>query len=208
VLMQRMRGERGLNYGDYAYAEHFEQEGWTRFPLPNTGRRQQYFSIWIRPVRPEQAHFATRMAVRELRRFAEDGLAEADFERIRTFLDRYYALYLQTESRRLGFAIDDAFYGVDEAYLERLRAAWRSLTVQEVNAAIRRHVRPERLHIAMVASGAEALADALASDAPSPIEYPAEVSAEVQAEDREIVPYRVGIPRERMTIVPVAEMFR
>jgi zinc protease len=207
-LMQKMRGDRGLNYGDYAYAEHFVQDGWGSFPKPNTSRRQQYFSIWIRPVRPVQAHFALRMAVRELRLFAENGMTQADFERVRTFADRYYALFLQTESRRLGYAIDDRFHVADAAYLESLRTAWRALTVEEVNAAIRRHVHPERLQIAIVTKDAAALADRLASEEPSPIEYAAEPTAAVSEEDREIVPYRVGIPRDRMTIVPVGQTFR
>lgn len=207
-LMQKMRGERGLNYGDYAYMEHFVQEGWSRFPLPNTARRQQYFSIWVRPVQPDQAHFATRMAVRELRGFVEEGMTEEQFEAIRTFATRYYALYLQTESRRLGFAIDDRFYGQEEPYLERLRAAWENLTVQRVNAAIRQHVDPAQLRIAMVAPDAEALAHRLASEQPSPIEYPATVSEEILAEDEEIVGYRLGIARDRMDIVPVSQTFR
>ncbi len=207
-LMQKMRGDRGLNYGDYAYLEHFEQEGWTRFPMANTSRRQQYFSIWIRPISADNAHFATRMAVRELRRFVEDGMTEQEFERIRGFAKRYYALYLQTESRRLGFAIDDRFYGVEQPYLERLRTAWDALTVADVNAAVRRHVDPSRLQIAMVAADAEGLAEALAADRPSPIDYPAEVSDEILAEDREIVAYPLGIPRARISIVPVAQTFR
>lgn len=207
-LMSAMRGQRGLNYGDYAYAEHFDQEGWSTFPLPNIARRQQYFSIWVRPVAPEQAHFALRMAVRELRRFVEVGLSEEDFTRIQRFVDGYYALYLQTESRQLGYAIDDVFYAQERAWIDRLREQWRSLTREQVNAAIRRHVRPERLEIAVVGPGASAFADRLAGEAPSPIEYRAEPSPEVLAEDREIVGHRVGIARERMTVVPLAQIFR
>jgi zinc protease len=45
VLMIRLREIRGLNYGDYAYVENFIQDGWTTFPLPNIGRRQQHFEI-------------------------------------------------------------------------------------------------------------------------------------------------------------------
>jgi zinc protease len=208
VLMQKIRGQRGMNYGDYAYSEHFVQEGWSTFPAPNTSRRQQYFSIWIRPVRPEQAHFATRLAIRELRRFVAEGMTAEQLDRIRAFATRYYALYLQTESRRLGFAIDDRFYGAEDAYLERLRAAWESLTVEQLNAAIRRHVDPARLQIAMIAPNAEALATAIAEERPSPIEYNSEQSAEVLAEDREVVGYRLGIPRDRIQIAPVSETFR
>jgi zinc protease len=208
VLMQKIRGQRGLNYGDYAYGEHFVQEGRSTFPLPNTSRRQQYFSIWIRPVRPEHAHFATRLAVRELRRFVEHGMTQEELDRIRAFASRYYALYLQTESRRLGFAIDDRFYGVDAAYLERLRTAWDALTVGQINAAVRRHIEASRLQIAMVAPDAEALAGAIASERPSPIEYAAEVSEEIRAEDHDVVGYPLGVPRERIEIVPVERMFR
>ncbi|HJL04224.1 MAG TPA: insulinase family protein [Polyangiaceae bacterium LLY-WYZ-15_(1-7)] len=206
-LMQKMRGDRGLNYGDYAYVEHFDQEGWTRFPAPNRARRQQYFSIWIRPVQREQAHFALRMAVRELELFRERGLSAEDFERIRTFADRYYALYLQTESRRLGFAIDDRLYDTVDPWLETLRSRWAELDVAEVNAAIRRHIEPSRLQVAVVTPDAEAFADTLASEAPSPIRYRAEVEEAVREEDREVVEYEVGIPRSRMRVLPVTNLF-
>lgn len=206
-LMQQIRGLRGLNYGDYAYAEHFTQEGWSRFPLPNDARRQQHFSIWLRPLRPETAHFAIRLAVRELATLHENGLTQEQLDGIRGFADAYFALYLQTSSRRLGFAMDDAFYGVEEPYLERLRAAWRALTVEEINAAIRRHLRPERVQIAIVASDAEQLASAIASDAESPVTYRSEVPESVTAADREIVRYPLRIPRERIRVVPLEQMF-
>lgn len=206
-LMNEMREERGLNYGDYAYIENFEQDGWSSMPRPNTARRQQYFSIWIRPVNVEQTHFAVRMAVKELREFVETGLSEADFERIRAFVQGYYALYLQTESRQLGFAIDDAFYGHEQPWIEMLQASWAELTCEEVNEAIRRHVDPENLQIAIVHPDAAGFADELAADEPSPIEYLADVPVEVLEEDLTIVPYVVGIEGERMTVVPVETMF-
>lgn len=206
-LMQEIRGQRGLNYGDYAYSEHFTQEGWSRFPLPNDARRQQYFSIWLRPLRPETAHFAIRLAARELAQLHENGLTQEQLDNIRTFADAYYALYLQTSSRRLGFAMDDAYYGVERAYLERLRSAWRDLTLEEVNAAIRRHFAPERLQIAIVASDAEQLANALATDAESPVTYRSSVPESVTTADRAIVRYPLGIARDRIRIVPLEEMF-
>ncbi|MCA9604867.1 MAG: insulinase family protein, partial [Myxococcales bacterium] len=206
-LMQQIRGERGLNYGDYAYTEHFTQEGWSRFPIVNDARRQQYFSIWLRPLRPTTAHFAIRYAVRELRRVARDGMTQEELDRVRSFCVQYFALYQQTASRRLGYAMDDAFYGADTAYLERLRTAWSSLTVDRLNAAIRRHLHPERLSIAIVDAQSERLAEAIATDAPSPIEYEAEPDAEVLAEDREVIEYPLGIPRDRIRTVPLAEMF-
>ncbi len=206
-LMQEIRGQRGLNYGDYAYAEHFTQEHWSRFPVTNDARRQQYFSIWLRPLRPETAHFAIRLAVRQMRELYDHGLSQEELDRIRTFADAYYALYLQTSSRRLGFAMDDAFYGIDGPYLDRLRAAWRELTPEQVNAAIRRHLSPDHLQIALVASDASELADRIASDAESPVTYRSSVPERVTSDDRAIVGYHLGIPRDRIRIVPADRMF-
>ena len=206
-LMQAIRGERGLNYGDYAYAEHFTQEGWSRFPIPNDARRQQYFSIWLRPLRPETAHFAIRLAVRELRRLAAEGLTEEQFEHIRMFCDRYYALFQQTSSRRLGYAMDDAFYGVDAAYLPRLREAWAALTREQLNAALAQHLTPDRLRIAIVAPEAERLATRIAEETEESITYRSSVPEHVTEEDRELIGYELGIPRDRIRIVPVSETF-
>lgn len=207
-LMNEMRGKRGLNYGDYAYAEHFEQEGWSRFPAPHTARRQQYFSFWIRPVPREKAHFALRFAVKAFREQTQRGMTQADLDRIRTFVDGYFALYLQTESRALGFAVDDRFYDTADPWLEGLRAAWRELTVAQVNAALRRHVDPAQLQIALVASDAAGFADLLASEAASPMRHAgAAVPDDVRAMDEEVAGYRLGIPRERMRLIPAAELF-
>jgi len=210
VLMQEIRELRGMNYGDYAYPEHFVQEGWSTFPLPNAAMRQQYFSVWLRPLRPEQAHFAMRLALYHLRRFVEVGLTDEDVARMRAYLDGYYALFLQTESRRIGYAIDDRFYGEDVAWLDALRARWATLTAAEVNDAIRRHLDLGRLEIAVIAPDAASFADRLASEAASPMTYGegASPSAEALALDAEVEHLRIGIPRERIELVPVREIFR
>jgi zinc protease len=206
-LMQKMRGDRGLNYGDYAYAEHFVQEGDTRFPMPNVARRQQYFSVWIRPVRPEQARFALRMAVRELELFAQDGLDEADFVRIQRFAANYFVLFAQTQQEVLGHALDDRFYGATEPHLATLAANIRKLTRDEVNAAIRRHIAPSRLQIVMVAPRAHELSEALLRDDASPITYNVEKPAEVLAEDKLIEVFPLHLVREQVNTRPLASMF-
>jgi zinc protease len=206
--MQKMRGDRGLNYGDYAYAEHFAQDGWTRFPAPNVARRAQYFSIWVRPVPVDKAHFATRMAIRELEAFVREGLSQADFERIQAFASRYYALFAQTEQQRLGNRLDELFYGLNGPYLETLCGQLQRLTRDEVNAAIKRHIDPRRLQIAIVAPNAAALAAVLASDAASPITYDSEKPAEVLEEDKLIAVHPVGLSREHIQIVEVSQIFR
>jgi zinc protease len=207
-LMQAMREQRGLNYGDYAYAEHFEQDGDTRFPLPNVARREQYFSIWIRPVRAEHAHFALRQALYELARFLEEGPSEADFTRIQTFAHRYYALYAQTEQQRLGYTLDDLFYDRGAPYLEELRAAFAALTRDQLRAAVARHLSLERAQIAIVAPQATRLAEALVEDAPSPITYGSEKSQAILQEDARIAAHPLRLTRDQIRVIPVTEIFR
>jgi zinc protease len=206
-LMRQVREERGLNYGDYAYAEHFEQDGDSRFPAPNVARHQQYFSIWIRPVRPEQAHFALRLVWRELRRIVSEGVGPDEFQRIQRFADRYYALYAQTEQQRLGHALDDRFYHRSEPYLDSLRAAFRALTREQLVAAVKRHLALERVQIAIVAPNAAAFAKQLVEGAPSPITYSSEKPAAILEEDKGVVSYPLGLREEQFKIIPIAEWF-
>jgi zinc protease len=206
-LMQRLRGDRGLNYGDYAYAEHFMQDGRTRFPAPNVARHQQYFSMWLRPVPPDKAHFAVRMAVRELEQLVSQGISAEDFVRIQGFAERYFALFAQTEQERLGNLLDDAFYGVKGPHLDVLCKRIHALTRDEVNAAIKRHLHPEQLQIALVAARAGELADAIVAAGPSPISYPAEKPAEVLAEDELIQVHPVGVARDAVKLIPLAQAF-
>lgn len=207
-LMQKIRGERGLNYGDYAYAEHFLQDGGTRFPLTNVARRSQYFSIWLRPVPPDKAHFALRMAVRELDTLVKDGLSQADFERIQQFAQRYFALFAQTEQARLGHALDERFYGLSQPYLDTLCSQIGKLTREQVNAAIKRHVDPSRLQIAVVAPNAAAFSQSVIHEVASPISYASEKPAEILAEDKLIEAYPVAVPGASVKVWPLAEVFR
>lgn len=209
-LMQNIREVRGMNYGDYAYPEHFEQDGWGTFPLPNVARRDQYFSIWLRPLRPEQAHFGIRLAIAELRAMVENGLTEEDVTRIRGYLEGYYALFLQTESRRLGYAIDDTFYGEEVAWLDALRTRWATLTAADVNAAIRAHLDPSRLQIAIIGPDGAGLAGALGTELISPMTYAegTSIPPEVIENDHVVESLRIGIPRDHITVIPVADVFR
>src|SRR5262249_41041035 len=120
-LMQDLRGKRGLNYGDYSYIEDFIQDGRGPFPVANNPRRQQYFSIWVRPVPHDKAAFALRAALWELDRLVEKGMSEADFEATRSFLLNYSKLWVQTLPRRLGYAMEGPFYNRDDLVLELAR---------------------------------------------------------------------------------------
>jgi zinc protease len=204
-LMQDLRGKRGLNYGDYSYIEDFIQDGGSTFPVPNNPRRQEYFSIWIRPVPSDKAAFALRAALWELDRLVERGMTAKEFEEIRNYLLNYSKLWVQTLSRRLGYAMDGKFYGRSDLVAELAQRLPR-LTVDQVNSALRKHLRASGMKVAIVARDAAPLRESLLSGKPSPITYDTEgTPADVVAEDQQIAAF----PLKDVTvqIVPVEQIF-
>jgi zinc protease len=204
-LMQDLRGKRGLNYGDYSYIEDFIQEGQSVFPVPNNPRRQQNFSIWLRPVPEDKAVFALRAALWEYQRLVDQGMSAADFEATRSFLLNYSKLWTQTLSRRLGYVMDGSFYQRAN-FVEELAARLPKMTVEQVNAAVRRHLKTSGFQVAIVARDAEKIREALLSGKPTPLVYDTQGTPEdVLNEDKQIAVF----PLQDVTvkIVPVGEVF-
>jgi zinc protease len=207
-LFQVIREHRGLNYGDYSYIEAFPEGGHRTMPPVNVPRREQLFEIWIRTLPNDKAVFALRAALRELQSLVDHGLTQQQFELTRGFLKKYSLHFADTTSARLGYAVDDRFYGIDgEGHLARFRKMMDELTLDDVNGAIKRHLQTANLKIAIVTGDAPGLSAALAGGAATPITYDTPRPAEITAEDREIAAFPLGIAVDHVTIVPVAEAF-
>jgi len=177
-------------------------------PPTHVGRRKQNFEIWIRTLPNVRAHFAVRAAIRELDQLVENGMTEEEFERTRSFLSKYVLHFATTPSARLGYAVDDRFYGIEgEGHLERFRRIMGELSRDEVNAALKRFLHWRNMKIAIVTGDAEGLKKALAGDLPSPIVYRNPKPESVLNEDREISTYPIPIEEKDIAIVPVDEMF-
>jgi zinc protease len=205
-LFDRMREVRGLNYGDYAYIEYFPR-GMFRFdPEPNLARDQQIFQMWIRPVPPEAAHFALRLALFELDKLIREGLSAEAFERTRSFLAKNVNLLVKTKQAELGYAIDSLYYGIPD-YNTYVRNALAKLTVEDVNEAIRRRLRSTDLRIVAVAQDTDLLKKKLASNTPSPMAYNSPKPKEVMEEDQVVERFRVDLTPESIRIVPAASIF-
>ena len=205
-LYQRLREARGLNYGDYAYIEYFPRGMFQFTPDPNLARQQQIFQIWIRPVEPQNGHFALRAALYEYDKLLRDGLTREEFESTRQFLTRYANVLMQTQDDRLGYALDSRYYNIPEfgAYL---RDSLARLTVDDVNRAIREHLKTDAMRIVIVTKDAAALRDAIISNKPSPITYLSPKPKEVTDEDKVIEAYQIKVRPEDVRLVPVAEVF-
>ncbi len=203
-----------MNYGDYSYIEWYEAGGQNQLPPFGVPRSSNYWSIWIRPVQIAKqlraqyeeladvevghAHFALRMAIKEFDQLIEKGMSEEEFEATRTFLRSYTKLYAQSPAAQLGWLMDSSFYGRAN-YLAELDALLAEVTLEEVNAALRKHWQTDNLFVTIVTDTSEAqpLADALINNTPSPMSYSNLVaeglSEAIKAEDALVATYPLNV---------------
>ncbi len=205
-LYERMREIRGLNYGDYAYIEYFPNGMFQFEPSPNLARHQQIFQIWIRPVEPQNAVFALRLAIYELDKLVKGGISQDDFEKTRQFLSKYVNILTKTKSGELGYAIDSAWYGMP-AYNGYLKTALAKVTLDDVNRVVKKYLRSDRLQIVGIAKGAAAIRGDLTSGAPTPIHYNATKPQEILDEDKKVERWPLGLKPEDVQVVPVETVF-
>lgn len=207
-LYQVIREKRGMNYGDYSYIEIFPNGGQLSMPEPNHARRQQLFEVWLRPVPNVQRHFALRAAMRELKNVIDNGMTQEDFELTQKFLDTYALNYANTTTKQLGYALDSRFYGIEGDYIELFRQKINALTLDQVNAAIKKHLQYENIKFAIVTKGAGQFKEELVNETPSPMTYATPKPDEVLEEDKEIEVFPLNMKAENIQIIPVDEMFQ
>jgi zinc protease len=204
-LYDRIREARGLNYGDYAYIEFFDRPGAQFFPSPNIARRNQLFEIWIRPVVPENAQMAMRIALYETQKMIDNGLSEDDFRNTRDYLMKNVYLLTANQNQRLGYALDSWWFGMGD-YVDTMRAAYAKLTRDDVNNAIKKYLSARNLHVVIITKDAEGLRDTLLKDEPSSIKYDAP-KPHLADEDKVIGSYKLNLKPENVKIVNVDDVF-
>ena len=204
-LYDRIREVRGLNYGDYAYIEFFNRPGGQFFPSPGIARRSQLFEIWIRPVVPENAQMATRIALYETQKMIDNGLSEQDFQNTRDYVMKNVYLLTSTQNQRLGYALDSWWYGIGD-YVDHMRAQYSKLTRKQVNDAIKKYLSVKNMHVVIITKDAEGLRDTLLKDGPSAIKYDAP-KPELAEEDKVIGSYKLNLKPENIRIVNVDDVF-
>ncbi|HEX8549656.1 MAG TPA: insulinase family protein [Cytophagaceae bacterium] len=213
-LYNKIRETRSMNYGDYTYIEWYENGGQNLLPQTGVPRTSNYFSLWLRPVQtaeqlkqqyPElkdikvgHAHFAMRLAIREIDMLIKNGLTQKDFEATRDFLRSYVKLYIQTPEKELGFLMDSKFYG-RKNYISELDVLLGKLDLASVNSAVKKYLQVNNLCVTVVTDDSEAapLSQSLLSNATSPMSYSNTVKqglpAEVLKEDEEVAKYKLNI---------------
>lgn len=205
LLMNKMREERGLNYGDYAYAEHFIQDGGSTFAIPNIPRKNQYFSIWIRPVANENALFSIKMALYELKKLVEGDIDEKSFQETVNFLRGYSKLWVQTLSRRLGYLMDSDTYGYSD-FIEEIDKRLKDIKIEEVKEVIKKYLDWNNLYVVIVTSEAEKIKKILELEIPTPIVYQTP-STPCKTLEEDKIYESFELKPEKIEILKVEELF-
>jgi zinc protease len=205
-LYQRIREVRGMNYGDYAYIEAFPGGMFAMLPNPNVARRSQIFEVWIRPVVPDNAHMALRIAVHELEKLIQNGLSQEDFERTRDYLMKNVYVMTATQDQQLGYALDSDWYGIGE-FTKFMRGELQKLTREDVHRAVQKHLSSKNLAVVVVTKDAQGLKSRLAGEEFSAVKYDAEKPKELLDEDKVIGARKLNIRAEKVTITPVEQVF-
>jgi len=209
-LYEVIREERGLNYGDYSYIEAFLNGGSYSMPVPNNPRSQQIFEVWIRPIQHKHRHFALRAAMRELQLVVDNGLTQAQFDVTKQFLYKYALHYAPALYTRLGYQIDSKFYGVVDNgnYIKHYREMIKNLTLEDVNAVIKKYIQYNDIKFSFITKDAEKFAKEIVSNVDSPIEYDTPKPDEVMEEDKIISTYKINFKAEKIKIIPVEDLFK
>lgn len=226
-LYQKLRETRSMNYGDYSYIEWYDNGGRNMLQPAGTPRTTNYFSFWIRPVQIAKqlknqykeledinighAHYAVRLAVREIDNLVKNGLTKKDFEATRTFLRSYIKLYVQTPASRLGYLMDSKFYGKKD-YVNEMDNQLAKLTLADVNRAIKKYWQTENMCVTIITdkSEAEPLAKSIKENLASPMSYSNIVKAglpkDVLEEDDAVAKFKLNV--NEVKIINSADTFK
>ncbi|HLG34085.1 MAG TPA: hypothetical protein VI757_04335, partial [Bacteroidia bacterium] len=207
--------------------EWYDNGGQNMLPVTGVPRSSNYFGIWIRPVQtakgllgqyPElkgiktgHAHFALRMAIREMDLLVTNGMKKEDFELTRTFLRSYCKLYAQTPQKQLGFLMDSKFYG-RKNYLSELDALLEKVTLDDVNNAMKKYWQTKNMCVTIVTDKTEAepLAKSLKENTSSPMSYQNTLKSalppDVFEEDKLVENYPLNV--KKVTIVKSTDTFK
>ena len=152
-LYQKIREERGYNYGDYSYIEYWTGRTGSLFQVFNQPREQQYFSIWVRPVKHEHAVHLMKAVTYELDQMIRRGLTAQDVDAAKNKSRVLYLNLGETVARLISSRVDDAFFGMqDRGFLDTYLQEIDRVTPERVNAAIRRHLSTQNIKYLVVTS--------------------------------------------------------
>lgn len=138
-LMSEVRDQKGLTYGigSALFNIDVEQEG------------HWHISVTLSQDRLEEGVAATRAVLEE---FAHGGITEDELDRVKDTVAGSFVVGLASTGQLTASLMVNAERGFPASYLDEYPGRVKALTLAEVNDTVRRHYRPEMLHLAVAGS--------------------------------------------------------
>lgn len=179
----------------------------TWFPHCNVARRQQIFEMRIQPVPFDRSQFVLRAGLHALKQFVRNGLSQEQFELARNLIETNYSELMFSTNARLGYQLDDIFYGVSTNFLDSFKDEIDKLTLEDVNQAVKKHLQSENIKIAIFTEDAKSFRQMLMQNKPGPIESSSSKPANVEKVEQEIAEFELSVEPENVWIIPGENMF-
>jgi zinc protease len=143
-----VRDREGLTYGIGS-----------RFRAPALAAGPWYISVSVNPANVERA---IESSLDVLRDYVEHGIRADELEDEKSSAVGSFKVSLSTNAGLADALWNAEFYGLGADYVERFPRLIRSVTVEEVNAAIRKYFRPDHLTVVIAGDYEAAPAEPLA----------------------------------------------
>lgn len=135
-----LRSDRGLTYGASADLQTFKFAGGF---VASTN------------TRTETTGEALRLTIDEMWRLQREKVDPRELRGVKDYFQGSFPLTIETPSAIALQVLNQIFYGLDLKDLEQLRDRVEAVTVEDLQAAARQYVRPDRLSIVLVGDAAK-----------------------------------------------------
>lgn len=139
-LMREIRSKRGWSYGASS----------------RLGREKvrDAWSMWTFPAAADAGR-CIALQLKMLQKLVEDGVSARELSFAKSCLTRGYAFETDTASKRLWQVLDTRLLELPQRYFRDYVERVQAVTLDEVNAALRRRLRPADLLVTVVATAGE-----------------------------------------------------
>jgi zinc protease len=139
-LMREIRSKRGWSYGASSrLARDRVRDAW---------------SMWTFPAAAD-APACVALQIKMVERLVEKGVSARELAFAKSYLSRSFAFEIDTASKRLWHDLDVRLLDLPKRYFKDYVARVDAVTLDEVNAAIRKRIDPDNLVITLVATASE-----------------------------------------------------
>ena len=139
-LSEEIREKRGLSYSTYSFFSPMRQQGPFRMGLQ---------------TRNDQADKALKIIKQTLVEFMKEGPSEKELEAAKKNITGGFALNLDSNSKIIENIAMIGFYQLPLDYLDTYTDKIDAVTIDQIKAAFKRHVQPDKMVTVMVGGEAE-----------------------------------------------------